>query len=101
MNNYIASVNSTCTLHTRLGFRGGAFDHLVSPGGGAFANSRGHSRAFDTHAVSYQNITTQRVLLEKKQIGSSVKERNKLKRVVKACSWSYMHFFIAYQAKIA
>ena len=26
----------------------------------------GHSRAFDTHAVSYQNITTQKVLLEKK-----------------------------------
>ena len=46
----------------------------------------GHSRAFDTHAVSYQNITTQKVLLEKKQIGSSVKNRNKLKRVVKACS---------------
>ena len=38
----------------------------------------GHSRAFDTHAVSYQNITTQKVLLEKKQIGSSVKDRNKL-----------------------
>ena len=30
------------------------------------------------HAVSYQNITTQKVLLEKKQIGSSVKERNKM-----------------------
>ena len=43
----------------------------------------GHSRAVDTHAVSYQNINTQRVLLEKKQIGSSVKNRNKLKRVVK------------------
>ena len=41
------------------------------------------------HAVSYQNITTQKVLLEKKQIGSSVKDRNKLKRVVKACSRFY------------
>ena len=37
-----------------------------------------HSRAFDTHAVCYQNITTQKVLLEKKEIGSSVKDRNKL-----------------------
>ena len=46
---------------------------------------RGNSRAFDTHAVSYQNITTQKVLLEKRLIGSSVKDRNKLKRVVKAC----------------
>ena len=51
--------------------------------------TRGHSQAFDTQAVSYQNITTQKVLLEKKQIGSSVKDRNKLKRVVKACSRFY------------
>ena len=49
----------------------------------------GHSRGFDTHAVSYQNITAQRVLLEKKQIGSSIKDRNTLKRVVKACSRFY------------
>ena len=41
------------------------------------------------HALSYQNTTTQKVLLEKKQIGSSVKDRNKLKRVVKACSQFY------------
>ena len=73
-----------------------AFARLVSPGGWGickFCTARGpsicqpwgHSRAFDTHAVSYQNITTERVLLEKKEIGSSVKDRNKLKRVVKAC----------------
>ena len=43
-----------------------------------FCAARGHSRAFDTHAVSYQNTTTQR-------IGSSVKDSKKLKRVVKAC----------------
>ena len=50
----------------------------------------GHFRAFDTHALSHQNITTQRVLLEKKkQIGSSVKDKNKLKWVVKACSRFY------------
>ena len=41
------------------------------------------------HAVSYQNITTRKVLLEEKQIGSSVKDRNKLKRVQKACSRFY------------
>ena len=43
------------------------------------------------HAVSYQSITTQKVLLEKTQIetGSSVKDSNKLKRVVKACSRFY------------
>ena len=72
----------------------GAFAHLVSPGGICkFCTARGpgicqpwdHSQAFDTHMVSYQNITTQKVLLAKKEIGSSVKDRNKLKRVVKAC----------------
>ena len=60
-----------------------------SPRGPGICKPRGYSRAFDTHAVSYQNITTQKVLLEKKQIGSSVKDRNKLKRVVKACSRFY------------
>ena len=57
----------------------GAFARLVSPGGGAFASfALPGDRAFDTYAVSYQNLTTQKVLLEKKKIGSSVKDRNKL-----------------------
>ena len=75
----------------------GAFARLVSPWGWAFGKfctvrgpgicqPRGHFWAFDTHAVSYQNISTQKVLLEKTQIASFVKDRNKLKRVVKACS---------------
>ena len=65
----------------------GAFARLVSPGvghlqilhcpGAGYLPTPGHSRAFDTHAVSCQNITTQKVLLEK-QTGSSVKDRNKL-----------------------
>ena len=47
-------------------------------------------RAFDTHAVSYQNTTTQGILLEKKkQSGSSVKDGKKLKRFVKAFSRFY------------
>ena len=29
---------------------------------------RGHFRVFDTHAVSYQNITTQKVLLKKRRL---------------------------------
>ena len=54
--------------------------------------TRGQPRAFDTHAVSYQNITTQRILLKKKnkQIGSFVKDGKKLKRFVKACSRFYV-----------
>ena len=58
--------------------------------GPGICQPRGHSQAFDTHAVSYQNITyTEGFTGKKKQIGSSVKDRNKLKRVVKACSRFY------------
>ena len=47
--------------------RGGAFASFALPGGQAFLNpGGGHSLAFDMHAVSYQNTTTQKVLLEKK-----------------------------------
>ena len=68
---------------------GGAFANFSLPGGGAFFNTGAIPKLLNTHAVSYQNITTQRVLLEKKQIGSSVKDRNKLKTVVKAFSPFY------------
>ena len=49
---------------------------------------RGHPRAFDTHAVSYQNITTQRILLEKQAdwLICQGSDGKKLKRFVKACS---------------
>ena len=80
----------------------GAFARLVSPGGlgiykfctvrgPGICQPRGRQRAFDTLAISYQNITTQKVLLEKKQTGSPVKDRNKLKRIVKACSRFYAY----------
>ena len=70
-----ASVNSTCAQNPPGCC--GAFTRLVSPGGGAFVNfSLPGGRVFanpgaipelsNTHAVSYQNVTTQRVLLEKK-----------------------------------
>ena len=69
--------------------RGWGICKFCTVGGPGICQPRGHSQAFDTHAVSYQNITSQKVLLEKKQLGSSVKDRNKLKRVVKACSRFY------------
>ena len=69
--------------------RGGGICKFCTARGLGICQPPGHSRAFDTHALSYQNKTTQRVLLEKRQIGSSVKNRNKLKRVVKACSRFY------------
>ena len=67
----------------------GAFANFALPGGRAFANLGAIPELLTCTHVSYQNITTHRVLLEKKQIGSSVKGGNKLKRVVKACSRCY------------
>ena len=94
-----ASVNSTCAQAPRPRATAGHLHALSVSGvehlqilhcpGAGHSPTRGHFRGFHTHAVSYQNITTQKVLLEKKQIGSFVKDRNKLKRVVKACSRFY------------
>ena len=69
--------------------------------GRGICQPRGHSLS-NTHAVSHQNVTTQRVLLEKKKrIGSSVKDRKKLNEGCKGMfSILCMLFFIAYQAKI-
>ena len=66
---------SYCGVFARLiSPGGGAFANFALPGGQAFANPRGHSRAFDT-----QNITTYTDgFTGKKQIGSLVKDRNKL-----------------------
>ena len=65
-----------------------AFARLVSPEGGAFANP-GAIPELLTRTRFPIRMTTQKVLLERKQIGSSVKGKNKLKRVVKACSQFY------------
>ena len=79
-----ASVKFSCAQPPRELLRGTC--KFCTARGPGICQPRGHSRAFDMHAVSYQNITTQKVLLEKKRIGSSVKDGNKLKRVVKLCS---------------
>ena len=67
--------------------RGWGICKVCTAWGPGIYQPQGHSQAFDLPAVSYQNITTQKVLLKKKQIGSSVKDRSKLKRV--ACSQFY------------
>ena len=69
--------------------RGWGICKFCSTRGPGICQPRGYSQAFDMHAVSYQNITTQRILLENKQIGSFVKDGKKLKRFVKACSRFY------------
>ena len=80
-----ASVNSSCAqlpppgllrgISTPFQSRGGAFANFALSGGRAFVNPGGYSPAFDMHSVSCQIITTQKILLEKTHIGSSVKER--------------------------
>ena len=93
-----ASVNSTCT--PPLPSPSQATAGHVSPGGGALqilhCLGAGHlptPRPFPSfwHARGFlsEYNYTQKVLLEKTQIGSSVKDRNKLKRVVQACYWFY------------
>ena len=89
----------------------GAFAHLVSAGGGAFANfvlpggqvpPRGHSRAFDTHAVSYQFIATKRILLGKKADWLICQGQEKIEEGCKGMFLILcMHFFIGYQARIS
>ena len=65
----------------------GAFAGLVSPGSAAFANLAlpgpgiCQPRAFDTHAVSYQNITTQQILLEKQAYWLICQGREKIEEV--------------------
>ena len=68
--------------------RVGHLQILSCPGPG-ICQPRGHSWAFDTHAVCYQKITTQRILLAKKADWLICQGQEKLKRFVTACSWFY------------
>ena len=57
--------------------------------------------AFDTHAVSYQNITTQGILLQKQADSLICQGWEKIEEVCKGMvSILCMHFFTAYQARI-
>ena len=58
-------------------------------------------RTFDTHAVSYQNITTQGILLKKQADWFICQGQEKIEEVCNGMfSILCMHFFIAYQARI-
>ena len=69
--------------------RGWGISKFCAARGPGICQPRGHSLAFDTHAVSYQKITTQRILLGKKADWLICQGQEKLKRFVKACSWFY------------
>ena len=60
---------------------------LRCPGPG-ICQPRGYSRTFETHAVSYLNITTQRILLKQKKKKQKQKQKKRL-GVPKACSRFY------------
>ena len=62
---------------------------------------QGFSQAFDTYAFSYQNITTQRILLEKRAYWLICQGQEKIEEGCKGMFLILcMHFFIAYQAWI-
>ena len=67
--------------------------------GAAWARAFCQLRAFNTHTISYQKITTQRILLEKQADWLIVKDGKK-----EVCKGMFsilcMHFFIGYQARI-
>ena len=81
----------------------GIFKFCAAHGPG-ICQPRGHSQLkpqLDTHAVSYQNITTQRILPEKKADWLICQGQEKIKEGCKGMFLILcMHFFIAYQARI-
>ena len=106
-----ASVNSSCAqpppglLRGIQGppcqSRGWGICKFCAAWGPGICQPRGQPRAFDTHAVSYQNITTQRILLEKQGDWLICQGRKKIEEVGKGMfSILCIHFFIAYQARI-
>ena len=81
--------------------RGWGICKFCATRGPGICQSHGPLRAFDTHAVSYQNITTQRILLEKQADWLIFQGREKNEEVCKDMfSILCIHFFIAYQARI-
>ena len=67
---------------------------LCCPGTGHLPTLGLYSQAFDMYTVSYQNITTQRILLKKKIILAHLSRTEGCKGMF---SILCMHFFIAYQ----
>ena len=74
---------------------------FCSARGPGICQPRGYSKAFDTHAVSYQNIITQRILLEQQACWLDCQGQEKIGEGCKDMfSILCTLFFIAYQARI-
>ena len=69
--------------------RGWGICKFCAARGPGICQPRGHSRAFVTQAVSYQNITRQIVLLGKKADSVICRGQEKIEEAVQACSWFY------------
>ena len=81
--------------------RGWGICKFCTARGPGICQPRGHSLAFDTHAVSYQNTTTQKVLLEKKADWLICQGQEYIEEGCKVMfSILCMHFFIAYHSEI-
>ena len=81
--------------------RGWGISKFCAARGPGICQPRGQNRAFDTHAVFCQHITTQRILMEKQADRLICQGREKIEEVCKGMfSILCMHFFIAYQARI-
>ena len=62
--------------------------------GTGICQPRGYSQAFDTHTVSYQNVTSQRILLEKQAHLLICQGQEKIEESCKGTFLIlYMHFF--------
>ena len=69
--------------------------------GPGICQTRGQTRAFNTHAVSFQHITTQRILLEKQAERLICQGREKIEEVCEGMfSILCMLFPSAYQGRI-
>ena len=89
-----------------------AFARLFSPGGWGICkfcaarglgicHPRGYFQAFDTYAVSYQNITTQKILLEKQAYWLICQGKERIEEGCKGMfSILCKNLFIAYQGRI-
>ena len=108
-----ASVNSSCaqTPPPPSPATAGHFPALLVPGWGickccaaqgpGICQPRGQSRGIDMQAVSYQNITTQRISLGKKEDWLVCQGQEKIEEGCKGMFLILcMHFFIANQASI-
>ena len=106
-----ASVNSSCVHPHPPGLLRGICPPCQSRGWGVckfcaargtgICQPRGQPRAFDTHAVSCQNTTAQRILLEKQGDWLICQGQETMEEVCKGMfSILCMHVYIAYQVRI-